>query len=63
MLIKNGTTNIGTDALYVMVGPMLHAATITQLKIMSMTTVLTKKLETSIRVKIALVQGSNTVTT
>lgn len=38
MLIKNGTTNIGTDALYVMVGPMLHAANTTQLKVMSVTT-------------------------
>jgi hypothetical protein len=43
MLIKNGTTNIGTITLYVMVGPMLHAATITQLKMMSMTTVFNQK--------------------
>ena len=39
MLTKNGTTNIGTDAPYVLVGPLLRAATITQLKIMPMTTV------------------------
>jgi hypothetical protein len=39
MLTENATTNIGTGALYVLLGPMLHAATITQLKIMSMTTV------------------------
>jgi hypothetical protein len=39
VLTKNETTNIGTGALYVMVGPMLHSATIAQLKIMSMTTV------------------------
>jgi hypothetical protein len=38
MLTKNGTTNIGTGARHVLVGPM-HAATIIQLKIKSMTTV------------------------
>lgn len=38
MPTKNETTNIGTGALYVMVVPMLHAASITQLKITSMTT-------------------------
>lgn len=36
---QNETTNIGIGALYVLVGAMLHAATTTQLKIMSMTTV------------------------
>jgi hypothetical protein len=39
MLTKNGTTNIGTGALCVLVVPMLHVASITQLKIMSMTIV------------------------
>jgi len=39
ILTKNVTTNIGTGALYVLVGPMLLAANITPLKIISMTTV------------------------
>lgn len=36
---QNETTNTGIGALCVLVGPMLHAATTFQLKIMSMTTV------------------------
>ena len=43
MLTKNKTTNVGTVALNVLVGPMLHATTTTQLKMMSMTTVFNQR--------------------
>ena len=37
MLTSDKTTNFGTGALYVLVGPMLHEAAITQLRIMIVT--------------------------
>ena len=45
MMTTDETTKFETDALCVLVGPMLHAATVTHLKIMFLTNVLTKQFE------------------